>query len=425
LITSASTISPDGYIYFSSYTNIYCLDEEGTLKWKSPGVYRGGSALNGPAIADDGTIYVTWTGFRNMQDEQRGYIIAYNNEDGAVEWQAPLKYEADSPSVGENADVYVMADDIYNNDSRIHVFDQNGISKNSIYLGHGTLSVPVIDLNGNIIISDSWSVIAGTSWYQPVYEPYSQIISFDQNGTELWRSGEQASSSIDEQIIIDNQETIIVKKTIYERYSIDVWSGWWFKAVKEILTGIDANNGSEKWQIDLPGNMISSFTLSDNGGLYFVVKEQVEGGIKINLYFFGPNGETLKAKEKIEVSDDSGLNEELNLMLNEFDFDLEPEIKEEFEVEGDLFDEDFDLEGGAEIINNEQSVLEAEEQDIIEPAEKKQEKRSEIVSEENVIELSPKSADIQPETIDIEPAPENIPPGNAEFTPVLEDELSE
>ncbi|MCX6760099.1 MAG: lamin tail domain-containing protein [Candidatus Nealsonbacteria bacterium] len=249
---SAPTASSDGFIYFTSYTNIYCLDEFGNQKWKNSGVYRGGSAGNGPAIGQDGTIYAVWTGFRNMQDEQRGYIIGYNKEDGAVKWQAPLKYEADSPSVGENEDVYAMADDIYNNASQVYVFDQNGVGKNNIYLGHGDLYVPVVDLNGNIIVYDNWSVIAGESWWQPVYEPYSQLKVFNQDGVVLWSSEELASSSIGQQMFLDSQGTIVFSRTIYERYSIDVWSGWWFRAVKKVLVGIDANNGSEKWQTDLP-----------------------------------------------------------------------------------------------------------------------------------------------------------------------------
>ena len=408
----SSPVINNNSIYFSSYTDIYCLDSNGIQKWKSPGVYRGGSSSNGPAIGQDGTIYVTWTGFRNMQDEQRGYIIAYDKESGTVKWQSPLKYEADSPSVGENEDVYVMADDIYNNDSRIYVYDKNGASKNSIYLGHGILTVPVIDSSGNIIVYDNWSVIAGFSWSQPVYEPYSQIISYSQDGNILWKSGEQASSSIGQQMFLDSQETIIFSKTLYERYSFDMWSGWWFRAVKKVLVGIDSNNGNEKWETDLPENIISNFALSDNGSVYFAVKENIDGVVKINLYFFGPGGEVLALKLKVEVSDDLELNDELNLMLAEFDFDLEPEIKEEFD-ENELFNENIDLGSDAGIINNEQAIVENNNQIIIESSE--QLEQPEIIEEPDLQnETAPEDSLIL--EIEQEPGVNLVP----ELGPILE-----
>ncbi|MCX6765286.1 MAG: lamin tail domain-containing protein, partial [Candidatus Nealsonbacteria bacterium] len=106
---STSTVSLDSFIYFTSYANIYCLDKLGNQKWKSSGVSRGGSAGDGPAIGQDGTVYAVWTGFQGGLDEQRGYIFAYNKDDGSIKWQNPLQYSAGSPSIDENGDIYVIA----------------------------------------------------------------------------------------------------------------------------------------------------------------------------------------------------------------------------------------------------------------------------------------------------------------------------
>ncbi|MDD5135427.1 MAG: hypothetical protein PHP01_08465, partial [Phycisphaerae bacterium] len=112
---------------------------------------------------------------------------------------------------------------------------------------------------------------------------------------------------------------------------------------------------NEKWQADLPDNVISNFVLSDSGSIYFAVKDRIGDAVKIKLYDFGPGGSLLmKPKAKIVVSDDLELDNELNLALDEFDYDLEPEIKEEFDNEDDLYEEDICLESDALMPDNEQ-----------------------------------------------------------------------
>lgn len=407
---SASIIGLDGLIYFTSYSNIYCLDSDGNKKWENSGVPRGGSASNGPAIGNNGTIYAAWTGFRNGTDEQRGYIFAYDGENGTVKWQSPLKYEAESPSVGENGDIYVITDDIYNLSSQVHLFNQNdGENRANIYLDHGALSVPAIDSDGNVVVLDNWSASQS-------YEPYSQLASFNQNGLMLWNTGEQASSSIRGEVIIDNQGTIIFQKIVYEKYG-DLS----FKSVKAVLMGVDGSNGNEKWQVDLPDNIISNFALSDSGTLYFATKEETEGKIKINLYAFGTGGVPLRTKEKLELSDDFELNDELNFMVDILNSDLELEFKEEFEIENDLFSENFDFENDFGAVNQEVLIIENSNQNMIENPEKPEqleiieepvqqnedievEETEEVIQNAEIIKLP--ESELTPET---ESIPEIIP----------------
>lgn len=336
---SAPNLSNDGFIYFTSYSNIYCLDSNGIKQWISSGVFRGGSVPSGPAIGQDGTIYGVWTGFQNMSDEQRGYVFAYQKENGLAKWQKPLQFSASSPLVGENGDVYVMAGTpgYFGNNRQLYAFGADGASKWNSASQYGDIYTPVILENGNIAIFDNWTAVAGESWGHYVWQPFSQITIFDPNGNILWTSGPVESSSINKQPIIDGKGIFIIPKILYERYSPSIWSGWWYRQVKNILVGINADSGIEEWQIDLPDNLLSFFALSEDGSIYFSAKEDIlEGGVRISLYSFGSSGVLFKTVEEIEVTGDQELNEEINLLLSAFDEDLGLEFDEEVGMEDEL-----------------------------------------------------------------------------------------
>jgi hypothetical protein len=116
---------------------------------------------------------------------------------------------------------------------------------------------------------------------------------------------------------------------------------------------------------------------------------------------------------KVEVLDDSELNDELNLMLAEFDFDLEPAFNEEFETTGDLLDDNTNFESETE--NQTQIIIESPRQ--IEQPETIEEpvQQNETEIKEEILPENEPAPELIPESV---PAPVSEP--SYESVPILE-----
>jgi parallel beta-helix repeat protein len=159
---SAITVGADDSLYFMVYVStepykyrLYSLDSDGNEKWVAFGP-RGG--LTTPAIGRDGTVYAVWAGFITLTDEQQGVLRAYN-PDGTLKWSQPLEYDASSPAVGPEGNIYVVAGTpgYFGTSRALYAFAQNGTKLWQSPWEYGSLFTPAITKNGTVIVADRWS----------------------------------------------------------------------------------------------------------------------------------------------------------------------------------------------------------------------------------------------------------------------------
>ncbi len=86
-------IAEDGSIYFNSQKALYAFSSDGTLKWKLDG-----SFIGGPAVGDDGTIYIPC-------DPSFLYALYPN---GTVRWRADTEWGSwATPVIGLDGTIYI------------------------------------------------------------------------------------------------------------------------------------------------------------------------------------------------------------------------------------------------------------------------------------------------------------------------------
>ncbi len=204
-------------IYFTDYQYLYSINSQGKLNWKIGNAPRGGSAFLGPAIGKDNTIYVTWTGFRSLQDSAHGSLRAYNPEDGSKKWQASLEYSATAPVVDSNGNIYIVAG--WNGwDLGGDLYKFNGEGKKLWQKGRldSYSTVPVLAPDGTITVSDNWTErIKGNSW-----GTFSSLKMYSSNGDTIGEAEKernrmsQAQTDIGNNVIFSrNKEVFLLKNT--------------------------------------------------------------------------------------------------------------------------------------------------------------------------------------------------------------------
>ncbi|MFH1656396.1 MAG: PQQ-binding-like beta-propeller repeat protein [Candidatus Nealsonbacteria bacterium] len=265
---SSITIGQDNNIYFTDNLYLYNIDSDGNLNWRQTGVSRGGSAGNGPAIDSNGIIYVSWPGFQTLTDGKQGALYAYNPENGDIIWNKPLlRGRASSPVVGQDNIIYVTAgtSGYFGTRRQVFAFDSNGDVLWQSGSEYGSVYSPIISSNNKIIVVDKWS----ERIRDYVWEPMSRIKAFSPTGLVLWELGPNESSSIDTQPILDGNSNIFVGTSVYEEYNRG------FRATGQQIQSVDFN-GIIRWNVDVNGSILSSFSIGENGNLYVVVSEKVD-----------------------------------------------------------------------------------------------------------------------------------------------------
>ncbi len=285
---SRITVGDYHNIYFTDYDYIYSVDSQGILNWKSAGVSRGGSASLGPALGEDGTVYISWTGFKNSQDARTGALYAYNPIDGSVKWHAPLDHDATSPVIGEEGNMYLVIGDPWaGHEFRIlRSYDSEGnkLWENEKVMD-GSIRIPKIGNRNKIIITDSWSESTGSwSWGSLIYQPFSKLIAYSLDGSMAWQSETEENLSYDNEIMIGSQNKILAERTLYEYWTGDMWDTNRYSPIGRRIYKVDLDGGVEE-EIEISGEFLSSFAAGKEH-IYLVVKD--EGKIELKAFGEGP-----------------------------------------------------------------------------------------------------------------------------------------
>ena len=160
-ILSAPALAEDGTLYVTSWDKrLYALNSTtGKLKWKLGAL--GGIISGSPAIGLDGAIY-----FGTVRDSNKGDIIAVN-PNGTIKWHYETGNRIYSdPAIGDDGTIYIGSDDSY-----LYAMNPNGTLKWSYKTGHHIKAPPSIADDGTI--------------YIPSYDDY--LYAINPNGTLRWK----------------------------------------------------------------------------------------------------------------------------------------------------------------------------------------------------------------------------------------------
>jgi len=220
LIWSTPALAEDGTIYITSYdAKLHALySSNGTLKWKKSG---GASITSSPAIGVDGTIY-----FGSMLGGHGNRIYAIHPN--GTEYWSYLTGDVifSDPAIGEDGTVYIGS-----GDSGLYAMNPNGTLKWRFDTGDEIHGHPSIDDNGIIYIS---------SWDSYLYAIYP-------NGTMKWKTNTNYGTSGSAAIAVDG--------TIY--------------LFSDQLRAFYPNNGTIKRSLDLGGyGGHTSPAISADGTIY-------------------------------------------------------------------------------------------------------------------------------------------------------------
>ena len=225
-------IDSDGTIYFgSSDTYLYAIHPNGSLKWKFEAERGLGDFGSSPAIAEDGTIFIS-TAF--------GSYVQAVNPNGTEKWKRWTGDIDTSITLGDDGVLY------YGYNGGIDALYPDGTLKWSYNTEDYVESTPAIDEEGIIYFG---------SHDHFVYALYP-------NGTQKWKF--QTGNWVHGSPTIGPDGTIYIGSddtNLYALYS---------------------NNGTMKWSCSV-GSMRGSPSLDKNGNLYFGVWEN-------KIYSVSPDG---------------------------------------------------------------------------------------------------------------------------------------
>ena len=283
-----------GNIYFTNNSDIdkfYSLNADGIENWSpKEGGPKGGSPLAGPAVGQDGSVFVAWIGFRGsgLQDGEKGLLRAYSS-DGKLKWQTDLDYDASGPVVGNDGNVYVVSGvstsmgtgrmlDIFNSKDGTLISQSN--------LDFGKMFNPVNNQDGTIAIADSWSIIGGEVGGYYYYYPRSDLKIFDLQGNIIWQTDIEENVSIDNQPIADSEGNIFLAKTIYKQQ--EDGPGVIPDSCRLDIVSPNIGHNIDSVPI-LQGMFNGSLSVSQNGYVYFALSStKGEGIIGLKLYSLEP-----------------------------------------------------------------------------------------------------------------------------------------
>ncbi len=250
-ITGSAVIDNDGIIYFGNhYGNFYAMHPNGTIKWKYD---IGGSVEStGPAIDENGIIYV------GSAHRKPDYLFAIYSNNGTVKWTYKTVMEIySSPVIADDGTIYFGHDTQeypwtgyitalypngtlkwrYKTDNVIHSDPAIGLD-GTVYCGSHNGKLYALNPNNGTLkwkfstgdwvgrgpcIADDGTIIFG-SWDGHLYTCYP-------NGTLKWKTGVGAVTTP----VLGNDGTIYVGSNH--------------------LSAVDPDDGSIKWQYDVPGSI--------------------------------------------------------------------------------------------------------------------------------------------------------------------------
>lgn len=220
-MVSSPAVDANGTIYFgSSDKTIYALNPNGTLKWKHVALSK---IVSGPAIANDGTIYVaaTMSDEPNPQNYASFSLYAFTPDD-TVRWIYEIGAKGiSSPTIGPDGTIYF------------------GTTSHYIYALSPDLRSTGAGENGSMFASPKWC-----------YETNGEMIStpaIGKDGTIYVGSMEDAFDQHHQDI---------------RRSDEIIGTGQYLYAL--------SSDGSLKWKFLVEGDACSSPSIGSDGTLYFV-----------------------------------------------------------------------------------------------------------------------------------------------------------
>ena len=265
-IESSPAIGSDGTIYVGSHdSKLYAINPDGTEKWrfdagepiydKKYDIWKG--IASSPAIASDGTIYIT---------SLNNFLFAIN-PDGAEKWRFSIKVESDtwtSPAIGPDGTIYIGSSR-HNGGigGKLYAINPDGKEKWHFQAESDIFPSPVIGDDGTIYFGSGAN---GKFW------------AVNPDGTLKWyfQTGKHVESSA----------AIGEDGTIY----FGSWDNYFYA-----LTPY----GTEKWKFKTLGEgIVSSPAVGRDGAIYLAADDG-------NLYAFNPTG-TKKWQFKLGESAETG-----------------------------------------------------------------------------------------------------------------------
>jgi len=177
-----------GYVSFiesSSYSDLYAFNPDGSLRWKAP---LGGAESSMPAVASDGSVYVT---------QSDGSLYAISSE-GIEQWVFATGEEIDAdPAIGIDGTIYFGC-----NDDNLYAVNPDGSLKWS-YLTDGDIrGCPAIGDDGTLYFIDyrGWLVaLAPDGSLRWRFDAYGRYVTSPVVGADgsVYTSGDGVFYSID------------------------------------------------------------------------------------------------------------------------------------------------------------------------------------------------------------------------------------
>jgi outer membrane protein assembly factor BamB len=237
-IFSSPAIGDDGTIYFGSggdypwYGHINALYPNGTLRWRYETGYE---VYSSPVIGNDGTIYC---------GSHDGYLYALNLNNGTLKWKYKTgDWIGRGPSIADDGTIYFGSWDGY-----LYAVYTNGTLKwkTGGYLAGTT---PITGADGTIYVGNK-----------------KLFAIYPENGTVKWSFNLEQDEDIR-----GSNPCISADDTIY----FGTYEGGRIYAVND--------DGTEKWQKYIGGNVLSAPAIGEDGTVYIG-----DGRDDGSLHAFGP-----------------------------------------------------------------------------------------------------------------------------------------
>ncbi|MGE7930739.1 PQQ-binding-like beta-propeller repeat protein [Lysinibacillus xylanilyticus] len=142
-------VSSDGTIYVStdapnnSFSYLYAFDKNGKEKWKYQYKQGAGGEGNVPTIGSDGTIYTT-----------KNNILYAITPNGELLWELGFAKKISQVVISKDEVIYLGSWD-YN----LYALNKDGSEKWRKSLNSYVRGVPILDINGNILVMDNYGTL--------------------------------------------------------------------------------------------------------------------------------------------------------------------------------------------------------------------------------------------------------------------------
>lgn len=257
-IESSPSIASDGTIYIADHAGyLYAVNPDGTEKWRlqldepefNETYSVNLSTRSSPAIASDGTIYLTFL-------DQHLHAI---NPDGTEKWKFPLNLTFDnwmSPAIGSDGTIYINSS---NPNAGVRAINPNGTEKWHYPAPANMFNSPAVGKDGTI--------------YAGIPSSYSDnhLVALNPNGSVKWTAPTHQ--------FLESSPAIASDGTIY--------IGSFLQDIPGAGLYAFSPDGTQKWFFETTSHEICSTpSIASDGTIYF-------GDLEGFFYALNPAGEEL------------------------------------------------------------------------------------------------------------------------------------